>query len=199
MNAYEKKSDEQLIAGYRGGDTCALDYLMNKYKGLVMQKARSMFLLDGDHDDLIQEGMIGLFKAIRDYKPEREASFLTFAHLCIQRQIYSAVQNSNRKKNSPLNEYVTLSEEDDALLRQKKLWVESPESIVLKKEAATDLETVVRKVLSPLENEVFTWYLKGENYVRISQRLQKTPKQIDNALQRIRKKIKASQLVKKQP
>ena len=110
MEQYSKYSDEELIQRLRAGETGIADYLIEKYKYLVRRKARAMFLIGGDTDDLIQEGMIGLFKAVRDYHPGKEASFVTFAQMCIDRQIYSAVQSSNRQKHMPLNTYISLSQ-----------------------------------------------------------------------------------------
>lgn len=114
MGKFDGVSDEELIARLRAGETAIEDYLMEKYKGLVRQKARAMFLIGGDTDDLIQEGMIGLFKAVRDFQTDKEASFATFARVCIDRQIYSAIQNSNRQKHQPLNSYVSLNQEDES-------------------------------------------------------------------------------------
>ena len=148
-----------------------------------------MFLIGGDTDDLIQEGMIGLFKAVRDYQPDREASFTTFARMCIERQIYSAVQLSNRQKHIPLNSYVSLNQEDES----NPIWemsVENPESIVIDQETTRDLQKKISDYLSPLENKVLDLYLKGEGYVEIGKTLNKSPKSIDNALQRIRSKIR---------
>ena len=128
MGKFDGVSDEELIARLRAGETAIEDYLMEKYKGLVRQKARAMFLIGGDTDDLIQEGMIGLFKAVRDFQKDTEASFATFAIVCIDRQIYSAIQNSNRQKHQPLNSYVSLNQEDES----SPIWelsVENPESI----------------------------------------------------------------------
>ena len=189
MGKYDDVSDEELIIRLRAGETNIEDYLMEKYKGMVKQKARAMFLIGGDTDDLIQEGMIGLFKAVRDYQPDREASFTTFARMCIERQIYSAVQLSNRQKHIPLNSYVSLNQEDES----NPIWemsVENPESIVIDQETTRDLQKKISDYLSPLENKVLDLYLKGEGYVEIGKTLNKSPKSIDNALQRIRSKIR---------
>ena len=191
MGKFDNVSDEELIARLRQGETDIEDYLMEKYKGLVRQKARAMFLMGGDTDDLIQEGMIGLFKAVRDYQPDREASFQSFANLCIDRQIYTAIRSSNRQKHQPLNTYVSLSSSDtEENLRDS--WVEhdNPESILIDRENVSALEQEMEKNLSPLENQVLHLYLDGNGYVEIAEILGKTPKSIDNALRRIRKKIK---------
>ena len=189
MGKFDNISDVELIARLRDGETIIEDYLMEKYKGLVRQKARAMFLIGGDTDDLIQEGMIGLFKAVRDFQPGREATFATFARMCIDRQIYSAIQNSNRQKHLPLNSYVSLNQEDES----SPIWelsVENPEEIIIDQETTRDLQQKISDYLSPMENKVLDLYLKGEGYVEIGRILGKSPKSIDNALQRIRGKIK---------
>ena len=189
MGKFDNISDEELIARLRDGETIIEDYLMETYKGLVRQKARAMFLIGGDTDDLIQEGMIGLFKAVRDFQPGREATFATFARMCIDRQIYSAIQNSNRQKHLPLNSYVSLNQEDES----SPIWelsVENPEEIIIDQETTRDLQQKISDYLSPMENKVLDLYLKGEGYVEIGRILGKSPKSIDNALQRIRAKIR---------
>ena len=189
MGKFDNISDEELIARLRDGETIIEDYLMEKYKGLVRQKARAMFLIGGDTDDLIQEGMIGLFKAVRDFQPGREATFATFARMCIDRQIYSAIQNSNRQKHLLLNSYVSLNQEDES----SPIWelsVENPEEIIIDQETTRDLQQKISDYLSPMENKVLDLYLKGEGYVEIGRILGKSPKSIDNALQRIRAKIR---------
>ena len=189
MGKFDNISDEELIARLRDGETIIEDYLMEKYTGLVRQKARAMFLIGGDTDDLIQEGMIGLFKSVRDFQPGREATFATFARMCIDRQIYSAIQNSNRQKHLPLNSYVSLNQEDES----SPIWelsVENPEEIIIDQETTRDLQQKISDYLSPMENKVLDLYLKGEGYVEIGRILGKSPKSIDNALQRIRAKIR---------
>ena len=189
MGKFDGVSDEELIARLRAGETAIEDYLMEKYKGLVRQKARAMFLIGGDTDDLIQEGMIGLFKAVRDFQTDKEASFVTFARVCIDRQIYSAIQNSNRQKHQPLNSYVSLNQEDES----SPIWelsVENPESIIIDQETTEDLRKRISDYLSPMENKVLDLYLKGKGYVEIGGILNKSPKSVDNALQRIRSKIR---------
>ena len=189
MGKFDNVSDEELIARLRAGETAIEDYLMEKYKGLVRQKARAMFLIGGDTDDLIQEGMIGLFKAVRDFQPDKEAAFATFARVCIDRQIYSAIQNSNRQKHQPLNSYVSLNQEYEI----SPIWdlsVENPEAIIIDQETTQDLRKRISDYLSPMENKVLDLYLKGKGYVEIAEFLGKSPKSIDNALQRIRAKIR---------
>ena len=149
-----------------------------------------MFLIGGDTDDLIQEGMIGLFKAIQDYQPDKEASFLTFARLCIDRQVYSAIQSSRRQKHQPLNSYISLSqnEEESELV---DVQAEDPESIIIDRENTLHLQEQIKENLSVLENKVLDCYLEGNDYNSIAQILGKSPKSIDNALRRIRSKIRS--------
>ena len=189
MEQYSKYSDEELIQRLRAGETGIADYLIEKYKYLVRRKARAMFLIGGDTDDLIQEGMIGLFKAVRDYHPGKEASFVTFSQMCIDRQIYSAVQSSNRQKHMPLNTYISLSQEDEeSPLAQA--WVETPEEIIIDRENTRALEDEIKSALSPMENTVLNYYLEGKSYADIGMLMDKNPKSVDNALRRIRTKIR---------
>ena len=189
MEQYSKYSDEELIQRLRAGETGIADYLIEKYKYLVRRKARAMFLIGGDTDDLIQEGMIGLFKAVRDYHPGKEASFVTFAQMCIDRQIYSAVQSSNRQKHMPLNTYISLSQEDEeSPLAQA--WVETPEEIIIDRENTRALEDEIKSALSPMENTVLNYYLEEKSYADIGMLMDKNPKSVDNALRRIRTKIR---------
>ena len=128
----------------RSGEAEISDYLMEKYKGFVRKKARTMFLIGGETDDLIQEGMIGLFKAVQSYQPDKEASFQTFAGMCIDRQLYSAVQNSNRQKHKPLNSYISLSEEQESNELEASWW-ENPENIIIDQESVKNLEQEIRE------------------------------------------------------
>ena len=189
-------SDEELIVRYRDGDTDAMDFIFERYKHLVRKKAKAMFLAGGDNDDLIQEGMIGLYKAIRDYNTDREASFATFASMCINRQMITAVAASNRKKSMPLNTYVSYDmpaggDEDsdmrlvDILQSQTEL---NPEKLLIDKEHNWDLKSRLKEVLSTFEQQVLTYYLEGMDYTAIAKKMQKPPKSVDNALQRIRSK-----------
>ena len=189
MDRYEKMTDEQLIQKLRDGDNRIVDYIMEKYKNLVRKEANATYLLGGENEDLIQEGMIGLFKAVRDFQTDKEASFVTFARVCIDRQIYSAIQNSNRQKHQPLNSYVSLNQEDES----SPIWelsVENPESIIIDQETTEDLRKRISDYLSPMENKVLDYYLRGYNYVKIARIMGKSPKSIDNALQRMRGKIR---------
>ena len=191
MKQYDGIKDEELISRFKNGESEILDYLMEKYKNMVRKKARTMFLIGGENDDLIQEGMIGLFKAVRDYQPDRDATFQTFASICVDRQIYNAIQSSNRQKHQPLNSYVSLSEqggENEEHLGDT--WVENPESIIIDQENVENLEQEITTTLSPMENQVLEYYLAGNGYGEIAELMGKTPKSIDNALRRIRTKIK---------
>lgn len=189
MERYEQYEDERLIQMLREGDQEISGYLLEKYKDMVRKEARTMYLIGGETDDLIQEGMIGLFKAIRDYDPGKEASFRTFAKICIDRQLYGAIQGSNRQKHQPLNSYVSLSQEDEEI-HLGELLEQNPESIVIDRESARDLEQRIHDCLSSLENQVLAYYLKGYGYVQIGKLLNRPPKSIDNALQRIRGKVR---------
>lgn len=194
---YHNYSDEELIILLRKGEDSIMDFLMNKYKPLVRKKTNALYLIGGENDDLIQEGMIGLFKAIRDFQVEREITFYHFAELCITRQLYSAVEASNRKKHIPLNTYVSLfgdgaeSEiELEGILGSQQ---ENPEKLVIEQEIWRDFYQNLFSCLSSMEQKVLGFYLEGHNYVQIAELMEKEPKSIDNALQRIRQKIKALQ------
>ena len=189
MNKYEQYTDEQLVEIFRQGDQNVMDYLIEKYKTMVRQKARVLYLAGGDQDDLIQEGMIGLFKAVQDYREDKDASFRTFAQLCVERQLYRAIQSSNRRKHQPLNGYVSMyGEEWEA--ETKNMFQQSPESLFIAQENAQLVENTIRKELSEMENQVLILYLSGNNYLEIAEQLDKSPKTIDNAIQRIRRKVK---------
>ena len=181
MKQYDGIKDEELISRFKNGESEILDYLMEKYKNMVRKKARTMFLIGGENDDLIQEGMIGLFKAVRDYQPDRDAAFQTFASICVDRQIYNAIQSSNRQKHQPLNSYISLSEQDGE--NEEHLgdnWGENPESIIIDQENVQDLEQEITATLSPMENQVLEYYLAGNGYGEIAWIMGKTPKSIDN-------------------
>ena len=192
MTKYEHMSDEQLIRKYRDGDKQIIDYIMEKYKNLVRKEANAMFLLGGENDDLIQEGMIGLFKAVQDYDTEKEASFHSFARLCVTRQMYSAIEASKRKKHSPLNSYVSLydkDEEQSSLIETMEDNGQSnPEDLLISREYVTILENRLEESLSALEKRVLYLHLLGTDYKTIAYLLDKSSKTIDNALQRIKGK-----------
>ena len=197
---YESMTDEELIDSLREGEASIMDYICNKYKNLVRREAKSMFILGADTEDLIQEGMIGLFKAVRDYDSGRDASFFTFAQLCISRQMYTAVQASKRKKHLPLNTYVSLDSQEDSgnqkgqeqpllelLADRTKL---NPEELVLDKERVDYLERAMEKELSEFEKQVLDLYRTGMNYSQIARVLGRDEKATDNALSRAKQKIR---------
>lgn len=190
---YEAFSDEELIEKLRQGEDDITDYILEKYKPLVRKKTNAMYLIGGETEDLIQEGMIGLFKAIRDYKPDKDASFYHFAELCINRQLYSALEASNRKKHQPLNSYISLSEQEhpDAVAAELLVDKESgPEQTVIEQEVWEEYKKRLAQKLSKMENQVLQYYLDGNHYIQIAEMMGKSPKSIDNALQRIRQKIR---------
>ena len=189
MEKYQNSSDEELIRRLRQGESEIEDFLMDKYKNLVKIRARAMYLIGGETDDLIQEGMIGLFKAIRDYREDRDAAFATFAKLCVERQLYRTIESSNRQKNQPLNTYISLDGESQEEELQR-LWEESPEAIVVDREHTDAMIEKIHKALSPFENHVLNLYMNGYTYIQIAEMMDKSPKSIDNALQRIRSKVR---------
>ena len=194
-NEYENVRDEELLMQLSAGNDSITDYLCKKYKHLVMKKANALYLIGAEKEDLIQEGMIGLFKAIRDFSPEKESSFYHFAELCITRQMYHAIEASRRLKHAPLNSYVSLSEEtneESGLTLGDMLegaTEQNPERLLLQQEAYRDFFDHLDTILSPMEKQVCDLYLQGTGYRQIAGDLNKSPKSIDNALQRIRSKI----------
>lgn len=195
---YAEYTDEQLISRLRDGDEGVTDYLIKKYEGLVRSRARSMYLLGADAEDLIQEGNIGLYKALKDYDFGRDAKFYTFAELCISRQIYTAVEASRKKKHIPLNSYTSLysklSEAEGSDLYLIDFISDNeqtnPEGMVIDQENVDNLEREINRVLSPFEKQVLDLYLTGMGYVEIARVLGRDDKSTDNALQRIRTKLK---------
>ena len=203
MKEYNTMDDKEIIQLIREKDADAMDYLMRKYRGMVKQEARKMYLIGSDEEDLIQEGMIGLFQAIRSYEREHDASFASFARLCVRRQMYSAVTASNRKKHQPLNTYVSFDEpvfvENARRNGYKEQTIEdmifaderdtNPEKIMLDREQAGMIESVIVERLTSYEKKVLNLYLEGRSYEDIAEELKRTRKAIDNAIQRIRKKF----------
>ena len=198
MKNYEAETDEVLVEWILAGDSGAMDYLLNKYKNLVRSRARTLFLVGADKEDLIQEGMIGLYKAIRDFDVSKNVSFHNFAELCIHRQMYSAIKGSNTKKNQPLNNYISIDSMEVSEDRENPLEQllglnfeknKNPEQLVFDKEAANVLEYTLVGHLSDLEKQVLQFYMKDMNYNQIAAALGKEPKAVDNALQRIKKKL----------
>ena len=191
---YKNYTDEELIEKLRAGDAEIADYIMEKYKPLVRKKTNAMYLIGGETEDLIQEGMIGLFKAVRDYKPEKEASFFAFAEICITRQLYSALEASNRKKHIPLNTYISFSNQNDSegMLLEQMITEQtiSPEQMMIEREGKKEFFEKLDEKLSPMERKVLYLYLEGNSYTQIADVLEKPAKSIDNTLQRIRAKVK---------
>ena len=204
----EELSENEIILIAQNRNDEAMTYLMEKYKGLVRQKVRTLFLIGGDKDDLVQEGMIGLYKAICDYSPDKEASFKTFADLCISRQVYTAIKTSNRMKNQPLNSYISIyssaySDENaladgdfiiDQEIRASQL---NPEEIIIDRENVSRIEKNLFAYLSKMETKVLELYLDGMTYQEIASYMDKSPKSIDNALQRIKSKLQKQRDSKK--
>lgn len=191
-------TDESIVKMAQEGSSTACEYLIQKYKGLVKSKSQHYFIAGADHEDVVQEGMIGIFKAIRDFDEEQKVSFRAFAELCINRQIITAIKSANRQKHQILNESVSLSarqeregEESQALA--ERLAANSadtdPETMMLMKEVVDFLKANERDIFSPLETQIWNQMLKGKNYREIAFSLRKSPKTIDNGIQRIKKKI----------
>jgi len=198
---YENCTDDELIDRLRRGEEPIMDYICDRYKNLVRKKAKSMFILGADSDDLIQEGMIGLFKAVRDYDMGRDASFYTFAELCISRQMYTAVQASQRKKHAPLNTYISLDEgtvggdrEDKDGAKLFELLADpaekSPEELILDKERVAYLEKAMETELSDFEKQALDLYVTGMSYTQIAKVLGRAEKATDNALGRAKQKVR---------
>ncbi|MEG0806198.1 MAG: RNA polymerase sporulation sigma factor SigH [Lachnospiraceae bacterium] len=195
MEKLECYTDEELIEKLRAGEEEVMDYIMEKYKTWVRKKANELFLIGGDTDDLIQEGMIGLFKALRDYEFGKETTFRSFADLCIKRQMYSAIEASNRKKHLPLNSYISLNgeeKENDGMSMVATLastGERDPQELFIDKENLVGFYAKIRQSLSPLEWKVLNQYVEGKNYAQIARDIKKSEKTVDNALQRIKNKI----------
>ena len=189
-------SDEELVILAQQGNDRALDYVLSKYFAYVRSKSLSYYIVGADRDDIIQEGMIGLFKAVRDFSSERGVTFKTFADVCVTRQIITAVKNASRQKHAPLNFYVSLNksisdDESDSTLGEllEHEQILNPEEILIKKESADILGSEMEKLLSPFESQVLSLYLQGNSYLSIGKIVGKDPKAVDNALQRIKKKF----------
>ena len=197
---FEEMTDEQLVKAAQQGPCAdaAMEYLLNKYKNFVRTKARSYFLIGADHEDIVQEGMIGLYKAIRDYREDKLSSFRAFAELCVTRQIITAIRTATRQKHIPLNSYVSLNRPvyaDDSERTMLDVISESaatnPEELLISQESLSDIETCIGEVLSPFEKDVLALYLDGRSYQEISEQLGRHTKSVDNALQRVKRKIQS--------
>lgn len=195
-NNYDHEIDEQLLLQIKDGNNVALEQLINKYKNFVRSKAKTYFLVGADKEDIVQEGMIGLFKAIRDFKDDKSVSFKSFAEICVTRQIITAIKTATRQKHMPLNSYISLNKpvfEDDG---ERTLMetinhdvVSDPEMLFIGKEELARIEGKINEVLSSFELEVLYLYLQGKSYHEIASELNKEVKSVDNALQRIKKKV----------
>ena len=193
---YEQLQDEVLVELSHNGDDEAQEVLLERYKYFVRSRARSYFLIGADKEDIIQEGMIGLYKAIRDYRADKESSFKVFAELCIVRQIITAIKTATRQKHSPLNSYVSLNkniydEESERTLEEIVLSdaLADPEEQFISRENMAHIYAKMEEILSPLEKQVLALYLEGKSYVVIAEELKRRPKTVDNALQRVKKKL----------
>ena len=193
---YLNMPDEEIVKIAQKSDNPALEYLLNKYKNFVRSKARSYFLIGADHEDIVQEGMIGLYKAIRDFKEDRQSSFRAFAELCITRQIITAIKTATRQKHIPLNSYVSLDKpmfdeksERTLLDTITEDTFSNPEAMVISKEDLSVIEGKIGEMLSDLEKDVLIKYMEGKSYQEISEELDRHVKSIDNALQRVKRKL----------
>lgn len=193
---YDHMTDEDIVEEARTGDTQAMEYLIRKYKNFVKVKAKAYFLVGADKEDIIQEGMIGLFKATRDYRRDKLTSFKAFAELCITRQIITAIKTATRQKHIPLNSYVSLNkplyddESDRTLLDVISGGkVTDPEELIISSEELYSMENKIVELLSDLEWEVLMAYLDGKSYQEIADELKRHVKSIDNALQRVKRKL----------
>ena len=193
---FQSMQDEDVVVLAQQGDGLALAYLLNKYKNFVRSKARSYFLIGADHEDIVQEGMIGLYKSIRDFRTDKLSSFRAFAELCITRQIITAIKTATRQKHIPLNSYVSLNrpiydDESDRTLMDviSEGQVASPEEMLISHEDFVQIEADILEMLSEFEREVLSLYLQGQSYQEIAKTLDRHVKSIDNALQRIKRKV----------
>ncbi len=193
---YEDMTDEAVAELARGYDGDALEYLLNKYKNFVRAKARSYFLIGADREDIVQEGMIGLYKAVRDFRSSKLTSFRAFAELCVTRQIITAIKTATRQKHRPLNSYVSLNkpaydEESDRMLIDviSSSKISNPEDIIIGREDFSSIETKMSKILSPLEMQVLRKYIDGKSYFEVAEELNRSVKSVDNALQRVKNKL----------
>lgn len=195
--ALEHLTDEEIVGLAKNGNVDGLEYLINKYKNFVRAKARTYFLIGADREDIIQEGMIGLYKAIRDYRGDRQASFRAFAEICVTRQIITAIKTATRQKHIPLNSYVSLNkpvfdEDSERTLAEVVPTTGksgNPEDLFINQENLMDIESTMNRILSPLEQQVVNLYLEGKSYVEIAQDLNRHVKSVDNALQRVKRKL----------
>ena len=195
MKDYQLLTDEEVVAAYRAGDFEAVEYICNKYRGLVSKYGKKFFIKGGEEQDVIQEGMVGLFKAIQDYNENKQVPFKKFAEICITRQIIKAMESADRQKNHPLNSYVSFSAQEEptnqevveSLLTNE---VFNPENILIDSEKTLDTFEKIVEILSKMELQVFLYMMQGMDYHTIAQKMDKSEKKIDNAIQRIRQKVR---------
>lgn len=195
MKDYQLLTDEEVVAVYRAGDFEAVEYICNKYRGLVSKYGKKFFIKGGEEQDVIQEGMVGLFKAIQDYNENKQVPFKKFAEICITRQIIKAMESADRQKNQPLNSYVSFSAQEEptnqevveSLLTNE---VFNPENILIDSEKTLDTFEKIVEILSKMELQVFLYMMQGMDYHTIAQKMDKSEKKIDNAIQRIRQKVR---------
>ncbi|MBQ8490428.1 MAG: sigma-70 family RNA polymerase sigma factor [Pseudobutyrivibrio sp.] len=190
MITYSNYSDEELVKMYQDGDQAVLNFICEKYKPLVLKNSKKYFLVGGENEDLIQEGMIGLFSAIGDYDITSEVTFFHFAQMCIDRQMIKAIEASNRKKHSPLNAYVSLYDEEGEELEEPAYLADDPAELVIEAQENLDLIDRLKQALSPMEKQVFDLYMQDLDYKEIAAKLGKPEKSIDNTLTRIKAKAK---------
>ena len=193
---FDSMTDEQVVKLAQDADSRALEYLLNKYKNFVRTKARSYFLIGADHEDIVQEGMLGLYKAIRDFKEDRQTSFRAFAELCITRQIITAIKTATRQKHIPQNSYISLNkpiyeEDSDRTLLDviTEGGISNPEDMLIDREDLSFIEGRIGQMMSDLEKQVLVLYMEGKSYVEIADEMGRHVKSIDNALQRIKRKL----------
>ncbi len=197
---YAENTDEDLIQIIKSGDKHALEYLIDRYKGLVNMKVSKYYIIGAEREDIIQEGLIGLFKAIKNYQSDKQSSFKNFANMCIERQLITAIKSSNRQKHMPLNSYLSLNmnaydnndvnsqNEADLIEILNANLIEDPLDTITQKEYYKVVENTIDKTLSSFEKQVLNFYMQGQSYVQIAERLKTPVKSVDNAIQRIRKK-----------
>lgn len=198
---YKEITDEEVVSYAKNGDELATEFIINKYKNFVRVKAKSYFLVGADREDIIQEGMIGLYKAIRDFKADKLSSFRAFAELCITRQIITAIKTATRQKHIPLNSYISLNKpiyDDDSdrtmldILSGANAKIADPEEVFINHELSGDIREKIQENLSDLESQVLMSYLEGKSYQEMARELNRHVKSIDNALQRVKRKIEKS-------
>lgn len=195
FSRYEEMTDEEAVSAAQEGDATATEYLMDKYKNFVRSKARSYFLVGADREDIVQEGMIGLYKSIRDFRPDKQATFHAFADLCVKRQIITAIKTATRQKHIPLNSYVSLNkpiydeESERTLLDVIEGRISNPEDLYISHEDLTCIRKQIVELLSPFEQQVLDAFLDGKSYQDIAEILGRHVKSVDNALQRVKKKL----------